>query len=127
MCKEIFDHVFEEKLKAESGHDFSEEQRTLNNQLTHLLYHLKDNSKNITGVLFCESGDIFMRYFKEYLYTMFSVYVDMHSEIPRDFVLNYYVGSFSETIIWWFQEKMKYSPEQVCDYYMTLNNINPTL
>ena len=39
MCSEIFDHVFCEVLKAETGHDFSEENETLEDKLTHLLYH----------------------------------------------------------------------------------------
>lgn len=123
MCKDIFDHVFDEGLQAEANHDFSGEQKNLKNQLTHLLYHLKDNSRNISGVLFCESGELFMRYFKEYLYDMFALYIKEDNKVPKDFMLNYYVGSFLETVVWWFQEKMKYTPEQVSEYYQSLSKV----
>ena len=120
MCVELFAHVFDNQLQAESHHDFSKEPGNLKNRLIHLLYHLQENSKNISCVLFGESGDLFMRYFREYLFEMFTSYIEEDKKIPRDFVLNYYVGSFSEIMIWWFQNKMKYTPEQVGEFYLLM-------
>ena len=40
------------------------------------LYHLRDNRGDIVGILSCESGELFMRYFKEYLEEMFSQYLE---------------------------------------------------
>ncbi|NCC42490.1 MAG: TetR/AcrR family transcriptional regulator [Clostridia bacterium] len=123
MCTEIFNHVFDDSLKAEDKHDFSGSQRNLKSQLIHLLCHLQENSKNISGVLFCESGDLFMRYFKEYLSEMFSFYIPEGGKVPRDFILNFYVGSFAETVVWWFQQKMKYTPEQEGEYFLAFEMV----
>ena len=73
----------------DKGHDFSLSDHGLQDKITHLLYHLKDNKGNVLGVLSGESGELFMRYFKEYLITMFEQYP------PREFALNYLVGSLA--------------------------------
>jgi len=35
--------------------------------ITHILYHLLDNKRNIPGILTCESGEMFLGFFKQYL------------------------------------------------------------
>lgn len=122
MCTDIFHHVFSKELHSEKTHDFSSGNDGLLSKLTHILYHLKDNEKNITGILSCESGELFMRYFKEYLSEMFERYLD-ETKIPKEFVLNHLVGSFAEAVKWWIQHKMQYSPEEIAGYYMKLIQI----
>lgn len=118
MCNDIFEHVFKEKLVSEKYHDFSENPQNLKDKLTHLLYHLQENHKKIWSVLSCESGNLFMRYFKEYLMDVFSNYIEKNDKVPRDFILNYYVGCFTEIIMWWYGQGMKYTPEQLAEYFL---------
>ena len=61
MCTDIFSHVFSDELMSEETHDFSGNNNGLESKLTHILYHLKDNEKNIVGILSCESGELFMK------------------------------------------------------------------
>lgn len=55
-----------------------EKRNDLDKQITHILYHLKENSKNLKDILYCESGELFMRYFKQYLSNMFSPLIEQH-------------------------------------------------
>lgn len=73
MCTDIFTHIFSDELKMEKTHDFSRDNNGLQQKITHILYHLKDSKKDIAGILSCESGELFMEYFKEYLTEMFSI------------------------------------------------------
>lgn len=119
MCTDIFHHVFSDDLKQESNHDFSNAEHSFEKEITHILYHLQDNRKNLKGLLLCESGEIFMKYFKNYLYEMFPSYVQKLShKAPDDYVLNLAVGSFSETVKWWITAHEQYSPEQITSFFM---------
>jgi len=120
MCTDIFQHVFSEHLMSERTHDFSEH-HSFPSRVTHILYHLKDNEKDIIGIFTSESSDAFMRYFREYLAELFSSCKNAYpAEIPADFVQNYLVGSFVEAVKWWIADGMKHTPEEVARYYMTV-------
>lgn len=121
MCTDIFKHVFSDELMSEQTHDFSGHKNSLEARLTHLLYHLKDSRHDIAGILSCESGELFMRYFKQYLAELFSRYRDNFSkEVPAEFLINHLTGSFAEDVLWWIHNEMKYTPEEVAKYYMEL-------
>ena len=121
MCTDIFDHIFSHELRSETSHDFSSSDHGLREKITHLLYHLKDNKGNVLGILSGESGDLFMRYFKEYLVTMFEQYPDsIRRDVPKGFALNYLTGSLAEAVRWWIGSKMEMPPEKLADNYLKL-------
>lgn len=121
MCRQIFDHIFSDVLKAEENHDFSGGNRTLAEKLTHLLYHLKEQKQDILHILGGESSDLFLGYFRNCLTELFAEYKKgSFPEIPDDFVLNHYAGSFSEAVKWWAGRDMACEPEKVVEYYGTL-------
>lgn len=59
MCTEIFQHVFSDDLKKESNHDFSHAGHDFSKEITHILYHLQDNEKNLNISIcsFAETAD----------------------------------------------------------------------
>lgn len=119
MCNEIFEHVFSEKITKEKSHDFSRTQNDLKKEITHILYHLKDNSRYISRILSCESGEIFMNYFKEYLETVFSDELrKINSDIPKKYMLNHMVCDFTETVRWWMKNE-EYSPEDISRFFFS--------
>lgn len=121
MCTDIFSHVFSTELVREKTHDFSANSDSLKAKLTHLLYHLEDNRKDIVGVLSSESADLFMHYFKQYLSELFAQYAEsIQTEAPSDFVLNHLTGSFAEAVKWWISNGMHEPPEQIAEYYISL-------
>lgn len=121
ICTDIFMHIFSNELTVEKTHDFSDRTDKLEQKLTHILYHLKDSQKDIAGILSCESGELFLQYFKEYLHTMFAKYI-VHSpeNVPMEFLLNHLAGSFANTIQWWIKNNMADSPEEVAGYFMAV-------
>ncbi|MCR5431508.1 MAG: TetR/AcrR family transcriptional regulator [Lachnospiraceae bacterium] len=121
MCTDIFDHIYSHELHSETSHDFSLSDHGLLEKIAHLLYHLKDNKENVIGILSGESGELFMRYFKEYLVTMFEQYPQsIKKDVPKDFAMNHLVGSLAEAVKWWIAAKMEPKPETVAENYLKL-------
>ena len=117
LCTEIFDHVFSDNLSREATHDFSETDRDIRDEITHMLYHLQDSRSYIRRILSSESGDIFMRYFREYLEAVFdSVLEHIESDIPRGYMLNHMVCDFAETVRWWMDHD-QYPPEEISRFF----------
>ena len=117
LCTEIFNHVFSEKLAKESTHDFSDRDKELKGEITHILYHLKDSRSYIKRILSSESGEVFMAYFKGYLEELFKNELDdIKTDIPKDYVLNHMVCDFTETVRWWMQHE-EYSPEEISGFF----------
>ena len=107
--------------RAEAHHDFSKENSTLADKLTHLLYHLKEQRNDILVLLSGESGDLFLQYFKTASRPLFTEYAASASpSVPEDFALNHYVSSFAEAVKWWAGGGMRISPEKVVAYYLAL-------
>lgn len=119
MCTDIFQHVFSDDLRRESNHDFSHAGHSFENEIIHILYHLQENRRNLRGLLSCDSGDIFMGYFKGYLRDMFSAYLQQrHFSAPQAYVLDMAVSSFTETVRWWITGQDIYTPEQTAAFFM---------
>lgn len=120
MCTEIFEHVFSDRQEKERTHDFSAGGGTIDAEITHVLYHLQDNRRYIKGILSSESGDLFMRYFKEYLTTMFeSAGIAQHPDIPQDYITNLLICDFAETVRWWMRNE-RYSPEEISRFFRSV-------
>lgn len=96
MCILLFDHVFSDVLPIENTHDFSEAEDKTGTSITHILYHLRDNHRNILEILSCDSGEIFLKFFRQYLNDLIAKYIviTIPSEIPEDFLINHISGSF---------------------------------
>lgn len=123
MCTDIFQHVFSDDLQRESNHDFSGAGHDFEKEITHILYHLQDNRTNLKGLLACDSGEIFMKYFRNYLYEMFPSYIEkLHYQAPFHYVLDISVCSFAETVRWWIAGNSEYTPEQIAAYFVEYIN-----
>lgn len=122
ICSDIFDHVFSEELMSEQKHDFSEH-KSFQDRLTHILYHLREEQENISGILSGECGEILMRYLKEYLYHIFESRISESDSIPREYRLHHAVSSFAETVRWWLKGHNAYTPEQISEFYFDSVNI----
>lgn len=84
----------------------------------------ENQGRDITGILSCESGELFMRFFKQYLSLLFQKYPEQFNrDVPNEFLINHLVGSFSEAVLWWINsDGMKHAPEEIAEYYMRVIN-----
>lgn len=114
MCSDIFDHIFAGDLC-----DYHDHGPQLQARLAHILWHLQEQKGQVVGILSCESGELFMAYFKERLTALFTLYLqEFPQNVPQDFLLNHLVGSFCEAVRWWVRSGMTQAPEAVAEYYM---------
>ncbi|MGI5990533.1 MAG: TetR/AcrR family transcriptional regulator [Lachnospiraceae bacterium] len=121
MCEDIFSHVFSTVGESEAEHDFSSRPATLPTELTHLLYHLKEQQQDISNLFSGESGDIFLKYFKEQLTKAFSGMKELYpEEVPKEYASIFYVTSFAELVSAWVQKGFKEKPETIVRYYFCL-------
>ncbi|MCR5263168.1 MAG: TetR/AcrR family transcriptional regulator [Clostridiales bacterium] len=116
MCTDIFNHVFSEEIMSEAHHDFSD-RNSFRDHITHILYHLKEEQQSIRGIFSGECGDIFLRFFREYLYHVFDSRLTDTGNVPREYLLNHAVSSFAETVRWWLNDHSGYSPEDISRFY----------
>lgn len=122
ICSDIFDHVFSDELMTEEKHDFSEH-GSFRDRLTHILYHMQEKQQDIREILSGECGEVFMRYFKEYLYRIFEGQLPENDDIPKEYRIYYAVNSYAETIRWWLKGHLNYTPEQISEFYFKCVNI----
>lgn len=128
MCTDLFTHVFSDTPVAEHTHDFSQRTADPKAMLTHILYHLRDNKKNIIRLLRCESSDLFLEFFKKYLYEFITGYFlsdlsKSRSDIPKDFLIHHISCSLVGMIQWWIDHDLVPSPEEVTEYFMSVVSI----
>ncbi|MPM21437.1 hypothetical protein SDC9_67881 [bioreactor metagenome] len=120
MCTELFDHVVRDHDEAEETHDFSGGDNDTDSIITHILYHLKDNHHNIVGIFKGESGDLFLRFFKQYLTIVFKDELCgklKQVDVPEGYLYHHISCSFVDTLNWWIKNEMKQSPETVEGYF----------
>ncbi|MBQ7051003.1 MAG: TetR/AcrR family transcriptional regulator [Firmicutes bacterium] len=121
LCTDIFTHVFTNELPQETEPDKLIGLKSLEIKLGHILYHLREHESDLKGILAGDSNEIFMRYFRSYLEDLFNRYQsDIKIQVPQDFLMNYLISSFAETVKWWITVKNVYSPEETAEYYMTM-------
>lgn len=122
LCTDIFDHVISSSLNIEPSHDFSMSDSTPTDIISHILFHLRDSKKNIIGILSCESGDLFLQYFKTYLNRLLSQWIPQPQQPPlssvsRDFLIDHVSGSFVNMVQWWIRNNLQQTPEELTGYF----------
>lgn len=114
MCGNIFDHIFEGDMCEYTG-----EKGGLEAKLAHILWHLQASRHEVTGILSCDSGDLFLGYLKEYLNVLFGMYLsEFRLDVPNEYLLSHLVGSFTESVKWWVRGGMSVPPGQMAAYFM---------
>ena len=152
LCTDLFSHVFSDSLTTENTHDFSGSKGSVRELVTHLLYHLRDDKRNIMGILSCESGELFLRYFREYLYGFFektllpelsakqresmghagagySVKTQQKAlqQMPQDFLIHHLSCSFIGTVQWWLSQNLAQTPEQMATWFLAATSFSAAL
>ena len=122
MCEDMFAHVLED-VTDEGSHDFSRDRDNPAVIVSHMLYHMQDQQKNIRGLLTCESRDLFLQYFRDKLRETLTArghaLLRGHA-LPEGFLINHITGSFVLMVEWWMQNGCRESPEEMTEMYAAL-------
>lgn len=123
MCAEMFAHVVSAHPYTEATHDFSHASGE-ESVLTHLLYHLRESRQDLEGILSDQSGEVFLRYFRQYLNDVFLAQygrkIEQCRAVPAGFLLNHLSCSFVELVNWWIRNGMRQSPEELEQYFLAV-------
>lgn len=120
LCDSLFTHVISAHSEAEQTHDFSGNADSADSVITHILYHLRDNSHHFVDILREESNGLFLQYFRQYLTVVFRKELNgklKKINVPEDYLYHHISCSFIDTLKWWIDNDMKESPEKVEKYF----------
>ena len=125
-CKTLFDHVFSGASNATCNHKFKIENNNVSTIITHMLYHLRDNQKNIIEILTCDNNhcvyqnnEMFLKFFQHNIDDFFRQYMTIKPQqnIPEEFLINHISGSFVNMVKWWLKGGLKETPEELTNYF----------
>ncbi|MBR3588858.1 MAG: TetR/AcrR family transcriptional regulator [Clostridia bacterium] len=127
LCEELFCHIFDSVEGKLNNHKHIFECDAPDSVFLHLFQHLKKNDNSILELLSCQNNEIFLRYFKDGLLKLiksesFLFENENMKQLPEDFRINFISSAFVETVKWWIDNKMKYSPEEIAGYFMLVTN-----
>ena len=121
LCTDMFDHVITSAKEEALFHDHMVASDAPIAVISHILWHIKANSRNITGVLSCESSDLFLRHLREYLSRLMEPWLketEPFPGVPKDFLLDHLSSSFVNVIQYWIKCGLSQTPETMTDYFM---------
>ena len=118
LCREILDHVFDDEHLKRCTYCARSDCDKFEKIADHILFHIGESRAYIKSLLSSESGELFMRFFKEDLREQFSRIITFEDvDIPLDFRLNHIVCEFAETVRWWMKND-SITPNEISRYYM---------
>lgn len=127
VCINLFEHVFSDALYTENNHGLKLENIISKQIISHILYHLALNRKNIVGIITYDNGVIFLDFFKQYLTKFFALKNNLDSkqkDIPNDLLISHVLSSFINIVQWWVKNNLKQSPDEISKYfYQMIENL----
>ena len=86
---------------------------------------MHDNKKNILNIPDCESGELFLGFFKQYPNELMAARmlegVELSNKnLPDDFLVNHISSSFVGMVQWWMKNNLKETPEELAGYFMSV-------
>ncbi|MDX5044543.1 TetR/AcrR family transcriptional regulator [Streptococcus agalactiae] len=112
LCEDLFHHLFKQ------GRDV-----TFEEYLVHILKHFEQNQDSIATLLLSDDPYFLLRFRSELEH---DVYPRLREEyitkvdIPEDFLKQFLLSSFIETLKWWLHQRQKMTVEDLLKYYLTM-------
>ncbi|SEI49177.1 TetR/AcrR family transcriptional regulator [Streptococcus equinus] len=123
VCHQLFQHVFLTSSLAEHKTSQKPHKGSLEEQVTHLFQHFKENADKVT-TLYQLEDDYFIRSLKKelanYLVPQMTTDYSAQSQLPDELLEQYVVDIFLTTLSWWIKNHFTHDVSQVTNYYLTL-------
>lgn len=120
LCTELFDHIMKSAAGGTHTHGLYSDRAAPQSVFCHLLQHLRENDRNILGLLSGENSELFLRYFKEGMDGLVQAQITAgagRGDLPEAFLANHVSSSFVSMVQWWLKGRMKETPEQLDEYF----------
>jgi AcrR family transcriptional regulator len=123
ICSDLFEHILSDSLRAEGSHDFSSHRGSMQTNVTHILYHLRDGRKDIITLLKYDSNELFLHHFRQHLSGLVREDLAMHASyfplnIPESFWINHISCSFVGMVQWWIAGNFAQTPEYLSSCFI---------
>ncbi|MBW1606386.1 TetR/AcrR family transcriptional regulator [Lactobacillus sp. Sy-1] len=121
-CHILFEHVV---LKLDNLPLTKGKRVRFESMITHVLTHIRKNVNNILDLLRGESSEIFLLFFKRHLKVVIGNQLDnkfKQRDLPKEYVLDFVVSSFVDTVNWWIKSGLHQSPELIESYYYAVTS-----
>ena len=126
VCTTIFSHVFSHVLKEEKSHDFSRSSIfDYKHFITHIFYHIKDESRLIHAILLSQSKDTFLNYLRGELAEFATACVENNfvtgKNLPKSLKVNSIIENFVLLVEYWDETAFTDTPERLTEYFLIMN------
>lgn len=116
LCGEIFDHIF-----SGEACDYPQPSVGFEAMLSHILYHLKHERQDVTGLLSSESGTLFAaRLTMQFRRLVLPYCTHLPEDVSESFGLDFLSSACTETVRWWAKEGMNTEPELLAHWVAAL-------
>ncbi|EKS18244.1 hypothetical protein HMPREF9318_01743 [Streptococcus urinalis FB127-CNA-2] len=112
LCEDLFHHLFKQ-VEPISFEDY----------LIHILNHFDQNKDSIATLLLSDDPYFLLRFKKELEHDFYpKLRQDYLSNetIPEEFLKQFAISSFVETIKWWLHQRKRLSAKQLLQYYLIM-------
>ena len=122
FCEELFCHIFD-AMNHQTDHAHIFNCDAPDSVYLHLFRHLQKNDNNILTMLSSQNNQLFLQYFKQNLreltVSQLPLFATRKSEkLPDDFWIDHISSVFIETLQWWIDSGMTYSPEAITEFFI---------
>ena len=126
ICTTIFGHVFSHSLEEEKSHDFSKSSMLdYKHFITHIFYHLHDESVLLHAILLSQSKDVFLSYLRSELNEFATACVENNfvapKDLPKTLKINSVIENFVLLVEYWDQTSFADTPERLTEYFIQMN------
>lgn len=119
MCEVFFSHVTETSFSKEKTHDFSHSQINLKNMVCQILYHLRDSSSSVYGLLKSDVPHIFYDKLEKNFVSWCEQNLKFNGKTPEDLSLIYISENMISSCKWSVASNFTISPEKVSEYFVS--------
>lgn len=132
LLSDSIENIFESLSEQLNGH-IAQGQESESLPVAALFAHIQDNERVIKGVAMSESGELLFGKFKSYWGTKIQPIIMEHipnggkpePKVPIDMLINHIINTLTELIKFWLQDGLRYTPEQMEQYFFEL--VQPAL
>ena len=119
MCRELFCHVFD-FFENENHHSHIFNCVAPDSAFLHLFQHFYRNDNRILELISLKDNDVFVKFFRLELLKLIETQVEVEETLPDNLIKEHIASTFISTVLWWKNNGLKETPEEINNYFSLL-------